>query len=61
MTIYSTWSTINKSYDLSTHEAVVAVLGIREPIHPKVIGCQSKLGMAINAAGLFINDSILIR
>ena len=59
MTIYSTRCTINKPYDLSANQAVVTVFGIRESVHPKVFGCQSKLGMAVKTARMFINDSIL--
>ena len=69
MTIYLTYSTtvdptrstINKSHDLSTHEAVVAVRRVRELIHPKMLSCKSKLGITVKAARMFVNNSILSR
>ena len=60
-TINPTRSTLDKSSDLFTHEAVIAVRRVRELIHSKMFSCKSKLRIAVKAARMFVNNSILLR
>ena len=50
---------INKSHDLFTHQAVIAIICVGEFVQSKVVTCEAECREAIKAARVFVNNCIL--
>jgi len=50
---------VHESYYLFIDNAIISISCVCEFVQPEMITCQSQLGIAIEAAGVFINNRIL--